>query len=723
MASSSHAPPLPPPSQQQGENEHEHERGGDGCCVRLCCTKVPRQAVVANGCKVPLGAVISNLFQTTTTTQQTRGGSQIRSQCVILVDTTLETDQYSALTEGLVETLASIPQDTHVGLVGFSSAVEVFDIEEGDKSVTRSVVGTPNLTGAVDLREIIGTDNSTSSSNNSSSGRGRGSGSRVDCFVRKVEACRGDVCSVLRSIRPNHERPRSLVAAVDLARQLLVEAQVAHKVMGATGGKPTTSGLCLNRIMVLTGGNCTCGPGAMPLEDHPDYLRLEREAEEFIERLAQKLTKSSIIVDVFGAGHRPLDVPALYPLTQNTGGSLLMYEEFGQEYFSCLKASFTRFVGIHAVVDFRLSDELEVEQIIGPIKALSPNQHGGVFEPSDYSSLSENAVEMTSVEKGHGVAIAFRVKRDIPGAKVALQVDVKYIAMDGSRKHRVINASISVTDSGREFILSVDPLVTGVMLAKKSLVNIRKQGFTPKAVTKLRRELGNHVYDVSRKFSAKIASGGLFSKPTCVVKDELATFAEFVYHLTRTMVMSTNGHVDEKMIFVAQLLSSNITKSILMIWPRCLSLTPTGPVPLPSADMTLQMRDSFLLDCGTDCFVWTRKETAKGEGESCFRKYKDFIAHMLTKGRFPMPQIHLCREGSPNARYIQSRLMPLRQDAPEDIERQYPLLATVDMETRKKYMSDLISTYHCTDEPSFKEWCTGIHLDVKSSEGLGIPQL
>ena len=162
-----------------------------------------------------------------------------------------------------------------------------------------------------------------------------------------------------------------------------------------------------------------------------------------------------------------------------------------------------------------------------------------------------------------------------------------YPTLDGAVHHRVITTSVSVTGSGREFILSVDPLVAGVVLAKRSLVHVRKAGYTPKAISRLKKELGNLVYEMSRNFSPKIRSQYLFSKSTCVVKEELAVLAEFVYHLCRSTVMSANVHVDEKMIFVAQLLSSDVTKSILMIWPRCLSLTSVRSVDLPCADTCL----------------------------------------------------------------------------------------------------------------------------------------
>jgi len=337
---------------------------------------------------------------------------------------------------------------------------------------------------------------------------------------------------------------------------------------------------------VCTGGYCTAGPGSLPPEDHPDFLRLEREAEGFIAALAGALTRGSIVVDVFGAGQCPLDVPMLYPLTQNTGGSLLMYESFeSREYLACLKAAHDRFVGVGAVVDLRLSEKLAVEQIIGPIKPLSHErqmQRMAAAAGGGLSELSDNAVEMTSAEKGHGITVAFRVKGDIPQAAVYLQMDVRYTDLsDGKVKHRVVTASASVTSSGREFILSVDPLAVGAVVAKQALVDIRKAGYTPTAIGKLQKDLALRVYDMCRNFSPKIQPpvssklasfllpGWLAGKPTVVIRDEeLAKVAEFVYHLSRTLWnMCADQHKDEKMMFVAHLLSRQCGPTQGMIWP------------------------------------------------------------------------------------------------------------------------------------------------------------
>jgi hypothetical protein len=411
-----------------------------------------------------------------------------------------------------------------------------------------------------------------------------------------------------------------------------------------------------------------------------------------------------------------------------------------------LRAAYGRFLGVRGVVDVRLSDKLEIDQIIGPIKAVSPGLRrlNGI---QGHQVLSPNAVEMTSVETGQGITVSLKAKRDIPESVTYLQVDIRYVSLGGAVHHRVITTSLSVTGSGREFILSMDPLVAGVALAKRSLVNVRKAGYTPKAISNLKKELGNLMYEMSRNFSPKIRSSRLFSKSTCLVKEELAVLCEFVYHLCRSIVMSTSGcHVDEKMVFVAQLLSSDVTKSILMIWPRCTSITSVGrSVDLPCADLITQTTpESFLMDCGTDCFIWTstkivvpgrnqreqEEEQDKGMGtskskevERCFHKYQEYIRHMpMTRSRFPSPQIHLCQQGTPNARYVESRLVPTRQDSDVEQDTQVPsLLEGMDTARRKECFARLVSSLHCTDEPSFQEWCKGNHLSV--NQRLATPHI
>ena len=67
-----------------------------------------------------------------------------------------------------------------------------------------------------------------------------------------------------------------------------------------------------------------------------------------------------------------------------------------------------------------------------------------------------------------------------------------------------------------------------------------------------------------------------------------------------------------------------------------------------------------------------------------------------------MPRVHLCCEGRPSARHVHARLIPTRQDTPEDQGHQVRALGAME---RGRHAATLLSSLHRTDEPSFKEWC------------------
>ncbi|QDZ23977.1 protein transport protein SEC23 [Chloropicon primus] len=682
---------------------------------------------------------------------------KVRRTLVLLIDVTLDADHFEMLRVGLLDFLGKVLGNkdgpSRLAMASFGSVATLYHLGEeegGEEATTSSVVEGDAF--PVSLQGCIGGEEgqrglavATLEANlqryflevNRTEGGGVSSGERERVLRRVERTLRAISPFSSRRNTPNHERPRCLVGSLSLVSKAIkmCEWSLDDGQQGGLGG----SNQNLTSIMVVGGGNCTKGPGSIPSEDHPKFIHLEREALSFIEELAEFLTERSVVVDIFGAGHVSLDVPCLYPLTQNTGGCLMMYETFGKDLFAALESAYNRFIGTSAVMDFHLSaDHFNVDQIVGPIKPVSAkNRRRAIAEGNGGSSggggslLSDNAVELTSVEYDHGITLSLSMRADIPGDSTFFQVEVWYASLDGCWRHRVITSRISVTSSGREFILSVDPLAVGVTLAKKAMVDIRKAKYSRKVVDGVKKDLADRIYDIARNFSPKVRgdSGGIvarfFSKPTCLLKEELAILAEFVYHLGRTVAFTENAHRDEKTCFVAHFLRCGVESCARMVWPRCLTLGPQGPVALPAADIALQMEQHFLMDCGLDCFVWVKSNsavgsTAVGDRErSILAKYNEYMWHFMLRGRFPAPEMHLCMEGTGNARYLQSRLIPTRQDTPEEQADQVRGLGSLEPGLRNAHITSLVSSFHCTDEPSFREWCRQTSLSC-GSQALGI---
>ena len=75
--------------------------------------------------------------------------------------------------------------------------------------------------------------------------------------------------------------------------------------------------------------------------------------------------------------------------------------------------------------------------------------------------LTDNAVGLTSCERGVGVCLSLRMLENVSRDSCFLQGEFYYADLGGERRLRVVTERMAATSSGREFLLSVDPVVCG----------------------------------------------------------------------------------------------------------------------------------------------------------------------------------------------------------------------------------------------------------------------
>ena len=757
--------------------------------IRLCAAKIPRDAAVANTCKIPLGAVVepfsrhleqvvkrisvpsaahvarcSKCFALASpfcdlrrgpTNQiagwrcalcgtlnappatkehenvllgQTEAGSgsaelrfppmsetgsgPVSRTLVLVVDSTLDADQLDLLRPGLVGFLRDALRDdlapTSVALVTYGSSVRFhrLAIQTG---------GPVSESDAFPAR-LQSRRNSARADRLLAAGRSR-------WFARVAPDANGRARLVegleraLLSVNPYeadggaaaHERPRCMVGAIALA----------CRAAALPGDWSRGKGPSLASVLVLGGGWCTAGPGAVPGPSDVDRQLRELESAREVEAIAEEIGGAgSCIVDILGCGHVPLDVTGLYPLTQNTGGCLLTYEAVGDSLWRGMRETWARTVGVGAVADFRVGGGVRVDRICGPVVPWPAAARPPIGSAA--GGLTDNAVGLTSCERGVGVCLSLRMLENVSRDSCFLQGEFYYADLGGERRLRVVTERMAATSSGREFLLSVDPVVCGVHLAKTAVLDARRHKFTAKAREGVCVALERRVREICENFCAKRREGGggvvgrvLGARRTCDLGEELASLAEFAYFATRTPALSPRAshHPDERASFATWLLRCGVDEARRMVWPRATLLDGTA---LPACDAALGLCPHFALDCGGECLVWASRREAeggRGDGQSALvQAYRDLVLGGAG-GRFPCPDFVLCQEGSPEARRVVSRLVPTRQDSVRDQGNQCRALLRLSEGEREAMAAALLSTYHRTDEPSFREWCAGLGLN------------
>ena len=256
---------------------------------------------------------------------------------------------------------------------------------------------------------------------------------------------------------------------------------------------------------------------------------------------------------------------------------------------------------------------------------------------------------------------------------------------------------IPVAPSMPAYLRGVDSSVAAVLAAKKTALDAQSDAVGPKEACK---RVEARVLDVADVFARRDADGGSLHDP---FPRELGDFAEAMYHLLRGPMLGTlAGHEDERAAMRQLFLGAGEALARSMLVPRLYVWRGgDGFEEIPPADLALRSVDALVLDHGTDIFVWVgHGVSADEERLAAARGAAAGHAATVAAGRFPVPRVRMFREGSSQARYMVSRLMPLHRDAPHEQDAMFPPVRSLSPNERKALMESFLPT----DDFSFFGW-------------------
>jgi hypothetical protein len=100
------------------------------------------------------------------------------------------------------------------------------------------------------------------------------------------------------------------------------------------------------------------------------------------------------------------------------------------------------------------------------------------------------------------------------------------------------------------------------------------------------------------------------------------------------------------------------------------------------------------------------------------------LVRSCAAGRFPVPELKVCREGSGDERYIASRLAPICQDPQSAIFAQLPHLAR-SMDDDPAYTTAMLThiarRLPPSDDPSFIKWLDSLNINVRPALDIALP--
>lgn len=591
--------------------------------------------------------------------------SRMSAPIVLVVDDSLDEPHLQHLQSSLHAFLDSLAPTTRIGIVSYGRTVSVYDLSEGSIACADLLPGNvaPNQES---LKQLV-----------------YGTG----VYLSPVHASLPVAHSIFSSLRPYQmnvpeaSRDRCMGAAIEVALAIVQgpSGEMSHSK------KPGGS----SRIIVCAGGPNTYGPGSVPHSfNHPNYPHMEKTALKWMENLGREAHKRNTLIDILCAGTCPVRVPILQPLVKSSGGILILHDDFGEAFGVNLQRASNRAAGSHGLMEIRCSDDINVSQVIGPGEEAHTDNHEAFKNDNSVS------IQMLSVEETQCFAVSMETRGNLKSDYVYLQFGILFSNLYQADITRVITVRLPTVDSVSDYLNSVQDEVAAVLIAKRSL--LRAKNFSD--AIDVRKTVDERIKDITTRFGSQMPKSKLFQFPK-----ELSYLPELLFHLRRGPLLgSILGHEDERSVLRDIFLNASFDLSLRMVAPRCLMHREGGTFEeLPAHDLAMQSDAAVVLDHGTDVFIWLGAELAAQDGRSAAALAAcRTLAEELTEMRFPAPRILAFKEGSSQARYFVSRLIPAHKDPPYEQEARFPQLRTLSAEQRTKLKSSFIHF----DEPSFSEW-------------------
>lgn len=593
--------------------------------------------------------------------------SRMSAPIILVIDECLDEPHLQHLQSSLHAFVDSLPPTTRIGIVLYGRTVSVYDFSEESIASADVLPGNKSPTQESLKALIYGTG----------------------IYLSPVHASLPVAHTMFSSLSPyklniaEASRDRCLGTAVEVALAIIQgpSAEMSRGVVKRTGGN--------SRIIVCAGGPNTYGPGSVPHSfSHPNYPYMEKTALKWMENLGREAYRHNTVVDILCAGTCPVRVPVLQPLAKASGGILILHDDFGEAFGVNLQRASTRAAGSHGLLEMRCSDNILITQVIGPGEEAHTDSH------ETFKNDASLSIQMLSVEETRCFSISMETRGDIKGDYIFFQFVIQYTNVYQADISRVITVRLPTVDSVSAYLQSVQDEVAAVLIAKRTLL----QAKTSSDAIDMRATIDERVKDIASKFGFQMPKSKLYRFPK-----ELPLLPEPLFHLRRGPLLGgIVGHEDERSVLRNLFLNASFDLSLRMLAPRCLMHREGGTFEeLPAHDLALQSDAAVVLDHGTDVFIWLGAELAAQEGKSAAALAAcRTLAEELTELRFPAPRILAFKEGSSQARYFVSRLIPAHKDPPYEQEARFPQLRTLTTEQRTKLKSSFLHF----DDPSFCEW-------------------
>ncbi|KAJ3669614.1 hypothetical protein LUZ60_011564 [Juncus effusus] len=392
----------------------------------------------------------------------------------VLIDECLDEPHLQHLQGSLHAFVDSLSPTQRVGFLTFGRTVSIYDFSEGSVVSADTVPGEKSPTQETLKPLIYGTG----------------------LYLSHMHASLPVAHIIISSLRPyrlpvpESLRDRCLATAVETALGLIrgPTAEINQGIIRKSSGNCT--------ILACLGGPCTFGPGLVPgSTSHPNYAYLEKNSVKYMEKLGFEARKCGTVIDLLCAGTCPVRVSILQSLVRESGGVLILHDDFGETFGVNLQRASTRSSGSNGSFEIRCSDEFLVTQVIGPGEESEsqPDPH------ENFKNDNSLTLEMNTVEQTQSFTISFEHKKDLKSEFIHFQFSVRFSTSYQSEISRVITLRVPTTDSLSSYLSSIQSATSSIIISKF----ITLDATTSKLCSTLKKSsIDERIKDISHKFGS-----------------------------------------------------------------------------------------------------------------------------------------------------------------------------------------------------------------------------
>ncbi|MCO5586110.1 hypothetical protein L7F22_040049 [Adiantum nelumboides] len=605
---------------------------------------------------------------------------------MVLIDENLDDAHLQHLQSSLHGLLDSLPLSTRIGLITYGRTVSVYDFSQTSVAAADVFPGSSLPNQELQKTLLYGTG----------------------VYLAPLHVCIAAAHSIVSSLRPyrgdlvEEARYRCMGTAVDIALSLIQgpSVEMPRSMVKKSGG--------CSRVLVCAGGPNTLGQGSVPhSQSHPSYMYLEKKAIKQMELLGQEARRQDAVVDILCAGACPVRVPVIQPLATASGGVFILHDDFGESFGLNLQRAAKRTSGFRGIFEARFSDCFNATHVIGPGKAATSSAHETARNDKSV------CMEVPTFEECQSFVMSFDLNKDIKGDNVYFQFVAQYTNPNLMNVTRVVTVRLATTDSLSSYLRSIDDEVAAVLIGKRTVAYAK----TASDALDMHASTDERTKQIAIKLGKQLNKSKLRYFPS-----ELPKLGEILFHLRRGPLLGNIvGHEDERVVLRNLFLQASFDLSLRMLSPRVLMHREGGTFEeLPAYDLAMQSNAAIVLDHGTDIFIWMGSDLSADETHSAAALAAcRTLVEELTEQRFPAPRVltfkvrslpftmlFLHIEGTSQARYLQSRLIPAHKDPPYEQEARFPQLRSLNPDQRAR----LKSKFFHVDDLSFCEWMRSLKL-------------